>query len=177
MHDERHKIFISYYHKDQYYKDLFEKLFDDIFINKSVGLGEINNDVSTEYIKKLIQKDFISDSSVIVVLIGQKTYCRKHVDWEISAGLSKKVGGYSGLIGILLPDFPLTAEGKYQYEDIPPRMADNVKTSYAKVYSWVWVCDNQQRIKQAIDEAFHRKNNTSLTINNSREQYSYNRCE
>lgn len=36
----RHKVFISYYHEDdQKYKDNFEKLFKDIFINKSVQDG------------------------------------------------------------------------------------------------------------------------------------------
>ena len=177
MYDQRHKVFISYYHKDQYYKDEFESSFDNIFINKSVGDGEINTDVSTEYIKRLIQENYISDSSVIVILIGPKTHCRKHVDWEISAGLSKKVGGYSGLIGILLPNFPFTPEGKYHYKDIPLRLADNVKSDFAKVYSWDWVCDNEQRIGQAIDEAFQRKNDSSHNINNSREQFLYNRCE
>ena len=177
MFAERHKVFISYYHKDQYYKDIFENCFNDIFINKSVGDGEINTDVSTDYIKRLIQENYISDSSVIVVLIGRKPYCRKHVDWDISAKKKKKVGGYSGLIGILLPDFPFTPEGKYHFENIPPRLADNVRSDYAKVYSWNWVCSNQQRIRQAIDEAFQIKNDSPNKIDNSRDQFLYNRCE
>src|SRR2546426_3884279 len=50
----------------------------------------------------------------ILVLVGPKTKCRKHVDWEISAGLNKKVGGYSGLLGVLLPGFPLLPVDQYR---------------------------------------------------------------
>ncbi|MBN1234575.1 MAG: TIR domain-containing protein [Methanotrichaceae archaeon] len=30
----------------------------------------------------MIHLKYIEDSSVLVVLVGPKTYCRKHVDWE-----------------------------------------------------------------------------------------------
>lgn len=37
--DTKHQVFISYYHDDdQYYKDKFEELFGDIFINSSFPL-------------------------------------------------------------------------------------------------------------------------------------------
>jgi hypothetical protein len=102
----KHNVFISYYHKDQNYKDYFDSLFGNLFINKSIKSGDIDTDISTEYIKRLIIENYITDSSVIVVLVGPKTYGRKHVDWEISAALNKKVGGYSGLLGICLPNHP-----------------------------------------------------------------------
>jgi len=176
--DTRHKIFISYYHKDdQYDRDLFEKLFGHLFVNKSVESGGIDTDVSTEYIKHLIQHDYITDSSVVVVLVGLRTWGRKHVDWEISAALNEKVGGYSGLMGILLPEFRLTPEGKYQYDDIPARLADNVKTGYAAVYTWDSVCVNESGIKEAIEAAFRKRIDESSKIDNSRLQFVNNRCE
>ncbi|WP_444550469.1 TIR domain-containing protein [Candidatus Magnetomonas plexicatena] len=90
----RRKVFISYYHKeDERYRELFEIQFGHLFINKSVPKDEISDDNSTNYIKRLIQTDYLKDTSVVVVLVGQNTYTRKHVDWEISAGLSNKVGG------------------------------------------------------------------------------------
>lgn len=67
--DTQHKVFISYYHKDdQYYRNRFEELFGDLFISKSVEPGDIDTDVSTEYIKRLIQQNYITDTSVLVVL-------------------------------------------------------------------------------------------------------------
>jgi hypothetical protein len=77
----RHKVFVSYHHKeDRYYRNRFEILFGHLFISKSVELGDIDTDVSTEYIKRLIQQNYIEDTSVLVVLVGPKTYCRKHID-------------------------------------------------------------------------------------------------
>jgi len=174
----RHKVFISYYHKDdQYHRDSFETLFGHLFTDKSVKPGDIDSDDSDEYIKRLIQENYIEDTSVLVVLVGPKTYCRKHVDWEISAALNKKVGGYSGLLGILLPEFQLTPDGEYNYDDIPLRLADNVKAGYAKVYLWNWVCADESSIKTAVEEAFQARIDKADKIDNSREQFKYNRCE
>jgi len=123
----KHKVFVGYYHRDdQYYRDQFEKAFSHIFTSKSVKPGDIATDLSDEYIKRLIQEEYLTDASVMVVLVGPKTYCRKHVDWKISAALNKKVGGYSGLVGILLPNFPLSADNKYSYDAIPRGLTDNV---------------------------------------------------
>lgn len=178
--DTRHKVFISYYHNDDEkhkYREKFEDSFGHIFINKSVEEGDIAPDNSDGYIKRLIQQNYITDTSVLVVLISPKAYCRKHVDWEISAALSKKVGGYSGLLGILLPEFQLTADGKYRYDDIPPRLADNVKTEYAKVSTWDWVCADESRIKSAVEKAFQARINKADKIDNSRKQFEDDRCE
>ena len=173
----KHKVFISYYHyDDQYYRNEFERLFSHLFINKSVEDGDIDSDNSDEYIKKLIQKDYISDSSVVIVLVGKKTYCRKHVDWEISAGLNKKVGGHSGLIGILLPTFPLSSDQKYSYSDVPARLADNIKTDYAEMYTWDYVCQNDTRIKSAVETAFNNRVSKKDKIDNSRKQLQNNLC-
>ena len=72
-------------------------------------------DDSDEYIKRLIREDKISDSSVIVVLVGNNTKNRKHVDWEIYAGLRASINGNAGLIGIMLPSVNKTYDGKYSY--------------------------------------------------------------
>lgn len=171
----KHKLFISYYHKDdEYYRNKFEELFGDLFINKSVHSGDINTDSSTEYIKRLIRENYISDSSVIVVLIGPKTYCRKHVDWEISAGLMKKAGGYSGLLGLCLPEHPDYKKDNYTENITPPRLVDNFKSGYAKYYDWT---NRKTSIKKWIEEAFNAKKNNSDLINNSRSQIGRNRCE
>ena len=172
----RHKVFVSYYHKDdQHYRNRFEQLFGHLFVSKSVRPGDISTDVRTDYIKRLVQQDYVSDTSVVVVLVGKNTWGRKHVDWEISAGLSKKVRGYSGLLGILLPEFPLTPDGKYRYDDIPPRLADNCKTEYAKVYKWDWICEYESRIKSAVEEAFEKRVTELHKIDNSKLQFVNNR--
>lgn len=174
----RHKTFISYYHKaDQVYRDAFEKTFGHLFISKSVQMGDISTDVSTDYIKRLILEGYITDASVLVVLVGSKTWCRKHVDWEISAGLNKKVGGYSGLLGILLPTFPIQPGDRYCYDDLPARLADNAKSGYADIYTWDWITSSEQNVKTAIQKAFDARVSSASKIDNSRVQLGRNLCD
>jgi len=173
--DTRHRVFISYYHHDdEDYRNRFEELFGNLFINTSVKPGDIDTDLSTEYIKHLIQEGYITGSSVVLVLVGAKTYCRKHVDWEISAGLNKKVGGYSGLIGLCLPTHPDYSKDKYNPQIVPPRLVDNLKSGYANFYNWTKSKDN---IKKWIEQAFQNRTEKEDKIDNSREQFKYNKCE
>jgi len=170
-----HKVFISHYHKDDgQYKNRFEELFEDLFISKSVESGDINTDVSTDYIKHLIQEEYLTDTSVLVVLVGQKTYCRKHVDWEISGALDKKVGGYSGLVGLLLPTYPGYRENQYNPDTIPTRLRDNLESGYAKLYRWT---EDESTIQRWIEEAFQAREDKKDSIDNSRKQMEYNTCE
>ena len=169
----KHKVFVSYYHADdQYYKEKFEELFGDIFISKSVGDGDIYDDLSANYIKRLIQEDYLTDTSVLVVLVGKNTYKRKHVDWEISAALSKKVGGYSGMIGLCLPDHSAYGKDNYSEDDVPPRLVDNLKSGYAKLYDW---STSEKNIKARIEDAFNARIVRKDKIDNSREQFKKNR--
>ncbi len=173
----RHKTFVSYYHnQDQGYRDAFERAFGHLFISKSVQPGDISTDVSSEYIKRLILEGYITDASVLIVLVGSKTLCRKHVDWEISAGLNKKVGGYSGLLGILLPTFPLQPGDRYNYDDLPGRLADNAKTGYAEIYTWNWITSSEQNVTTAIQTAFDARVGRASKIDNSRLQLGRDLC-
>jgi hypothetical protein len=174
MMNPRRKLFISYHHKDEDYRAWFDELFNYLFINKSVCYGEIETDLSTLYIKRLIQGDYITDASVVVVLVGPKTYCRKHVDWEISAGLSRKVGGRSGLFGLCLPNHPDYLSPSYTSELIPPRLVDNLETGYAKLYDWT---ENASTIINYVARAFDRKNRLADEADNTRLQYINNRCD
>lgn len=172
----KHKVFISFYHHDdQAYRDAFVKAFGHIFISKSVGDGDIDSDTSDAYVKKLIQEDYLDDASVVVVLCGPNTLKRKHVDWETSAALNKKVGGYSGLVGILLPEFPLTSEGNYLYKDLPPRLAKNVESGFSEIYTWNWITASEERIKSAMQTAFDNRISKARLIDNSLSQFSNNR--
>lgn len=169
---QKHKVFISYYHKeDQFYRNQFETKFHHLFISKSVQPGEIKTDLSTEYIKRLIREGYISDSSVIIVLVGKKTYCRKHVDWEISAGLNKNIKGASGLMGILLPGFIPGSD------TIPFRLLDNYQSGYAQIYYWNDVTNSDDNIRSAVNKAFQSRENNLKNINNSSKQMGRNLCQ
>ena len=168
----KHKVFISFYHSDDsVYKEYIDDNLSDNIINKSVKDGEYDSENSDGYVKRLIREEKVSDSSVVVVLVGPNTWKRKHIDWEIYAGLSVKVNSNAGLVGVLLPKFPLLSNGNYLYKDLPGRLADNVKTGYADIYLWNYFISNFDRI---IENAFKNRINRRNLIDNSRLQLQKN---
>ena len=171
----KRKTFISYYHNDdQTYKNELLNLASDLIVSKSVEAGDINSDVSTEYIKQLIQKGFLSDTTVLIVLIGNKTKCRKHVDWEISGALNLKVGNnYAGLLGLKLPNHPDFGTTKATYDLMPARLADNFKSNYAVIRNHT---TNRVTLQKYIEEAFNNRTSKSSDRINSRIQLQRNTC-
>ena len=168
----KHKVFISFYHHDdQGYKDYIDKYLSSNIINKSVMDGEYETDDSDEYIKRLIREEKVSDSSVVVVLVGPNTRKRKHIDWEIYAGLRPGTNGNSGLVGVLLPEFPLSQDFKYNPNDLPARLWDNVHSGYAKLYTWDIFVDNFIGV---INEAFNNRIKLKEKVENSRLQMKRN---
>ena len=104
----KHKVFISFHHEDQTYKNQFVQMMGKDLVDKSVEDGDIDDDrLLTETIRQKIRDDFITEATVTVVLIGPCTWQRKHVDWEIGSSLrDTKKNSRCGLLGILLPDHP-----------------------------------------------------------------------
>lgn len=171
----KRKTFISYYHEDEAYKEKFEKLFDSIIVNKSVEDGDINEENSDEYVKQLIQKGYLSDTTVLAVLIGPKTRCRKHVDWEISGALNYKVGDlYAGLVGILLPEHPDFDKIRPNPNNIPKRLQANVESGYAEVHNWT---TNVNDMRKMINDAYSRRKSHEDKRENNLPQMQRNTCD
>ena len=169
---EKHKVFISFYHNDdQKYKNYIDDYLSNNIINKSVMNGEYDTDDSDEYIKRLIREEKVSDSSVIVVLVGPNTKKRKHVDWEIYAGLRDSINGCSGLVGILLPEIDIH-DNKYDIGILPDRLADNVNSKYADIYTWNYAIHN---FDQIINKAFNNRIIRKDKKDNTRIQMKHNR--
>lgn len=164
----KHKVFISFYHHDdEKYKEKLLDSWGETIIDKSVSEGEYDPDNSDEYIKRLIREDKISDSSIVVVLVGPNTKRRKHVDWEIYAGLRPSINGNAGLVGIALPEL----EFPYYYSDLPGRLSDNIQSKYAAFYEWSYAMKNFDDI---IQEAFDNRISKKHLIDNSRPQMKRN---
>ncbi|WP_424945847.1 hypothetical protein [Candidatus Spongiihabitans sp.] len=49
---DRHKVFVSFHHEDQQYKDFFVSMMGDDIVDKSVGDGDINNSNATETMRQ-----------------------------------------------------------------------------------------------------------------------------
>ena len=169
----RHKVFISFHHKDQAYKDLFAESVEDDIVDKSVEDGDIDVNLRTETIRQRIRDEFIADATVTVVLIGTCTWQRKHVDWEIGSSLrDTKHNSRCGLLGVLLPSHSDYGTGQYHPCLIPPRLADNCEGSdpYACIHNWEY---QAVAIRHWIHRAFERRKGTPPT--NARTQFKYNR--
>lgn len=172
----RRKTFISYYHRqDQDYKERFKKLFGDLVTHKSVEDGDIDSDNSDGYIKQLIQKGYLADTTVLVVLIGPNTKHRKHIDWEISGALNLKVGDkYSGILALKLPNHPNYGTGKHNYNLLPDRLSDNLRTEYAIIRDWT---EDRVKMQEYIELAFEKRNTHSDKIDNTLKQMTQNTNE
>ena len=170
---DRHKVFVSFHHDDQWYKDQFVQMMEGYIVDESIHDEDIDDDgLQTETIRRKIRDNFIADATVTVVLVGKCTWQRKHVDWEIGSSLrDTEYNPRCGLLGILLPTHPNYNTKTYSKYLVPPRLADNCgSNSYARMYAW---SDSARQVQDWIHEAFTRR--YDLNPDNRRPQFRYNR--
>ena len=175
----RHRVFVSYYHaEDQDYREHFEGLFSgfyDIMVSESVEIGDIDPNLKTETIRQKIRDEYLRDSTVTVVLIGEHTWQRKFVDWEIASSIRQTESNpRSGLLGILLPTYPKPSNPDidYYFHTIPPRLHDNIKCGFATIHRW---SDDPSTVQSWIDDAFQRRQSIEILPDNSRDSFKNNR--
>ena len=170
---DRHKVFVSFHHDDQRYKDQFVQMMGEYIVDESVHDEDIDDEnLMTETIRRTIREDYIADATVTVVLVGQCTWQRKHVDWEIGSSLRHtEKNPRCGLLGILLPTHPNFRTDTYNSHLVPPRLADNCgQNSYARMYNW---SESPSTIQKRIHNAFLRRD--KIDPDNSRPQFKRNR--
>jgi hypothetical protein len=183
---DKRKIFVSFHHADQAYRDEFDTRFGDHFISMSVDYGDIDPANTDDHIKRLVQEDHIVNSSVVVALYGAQTSNRKHVDWEIYGGLTDKVGGHKGLVVMLLPNFPVApydSNGNFNkrliYPYLHPRTAANLESGYADLYYWPGLYANYPGVVSVempniLNDAASKRDTHNHLIDNSHPQYTRN---
>lgn len=194
MNIARHRVFISYYHHDdQRYKDYLIKMqefnietmqMQSIFEDFSVHENEIDDTgLSSEQIRCIIRDEYIKDATVLILLCGENTKKRKHIDWELHAAMYDSLANRQmGIIVINLPTIkqgirasseeekPLLsdfgqwysienrAEFEVQYPYMPSRIIDNfVKGVPITVVEWSRIENHPTILKQLIDNAFNRR--------------------
>ena len=170
----RHKVFVSYHHEnDQGSRNQFERLFADVYDimdSRSVRIGAIPNGLTLDEISRRVRDDYLSDSTVTVVLIGKDTWRRKHVDWEIAATLrDTDANPRSGLLGILLPTHASHNREDYDPYTIPPRLHYNVKCGFADLYSW---SESPDDVAGWVDRAYRRR--STIIPDNSSVRFAKN---
>ena len=183
-----HKVFISHHHEnDQEFK---ENLVDfgkrhAIFVDRSVDTGDIPDDWTDERIRRVIRDQYLRDSTVTIVLVGQQTRRRKHVDWEIYSSMyDGSVNKRSGIVVINLPGisddgfhaphgdeekrllYPEVtswihveerAEYERRYPHMPDRIIDNLMKTDVKISVTPWARINVKSLEFLIEAAFRSR--------------------
>lgn len=174
------RCFISYHHADELEVKKFLDRYSnaEAFTHRALGMGmasDIVDSNDTDYVMRRIREQYMRNTSVTIVLIGQHTWKRKYVDWEINASLRNGFENpANGLLGIKIPSF---AYGIQQY---PERLNDNLNAQgiphgtpcYARCIPYP---TNSATLQIAIEEAYQRRQTQSYLINNTRARFGHNR--
>ena len=173
----RHKVFISFHEKDIKWKEDFVRMMGKRIVDRSVDTGNIDDTgLTTATVRQKIRDEYIRDATVTIVLIGPRTWQRRHVDWEVGSSIRKtKKNPRCGLLGIVLPNHPNHGRNKkLDPHLIPPRLADNwtEDDSYSLICDWPdpWA---PAKIAEWIHRAFVRRDGTPP--NNARGPFARNR--
>jgi len=142
---------VSYHHGDrrrpgdQLWADQFSTLFSAIYeVMFDRSLKDPIGSDDLEYVNRTVREDYISGSSVTVLLCGSNTWRRKCVDWEIYSSLYLR----HGLLGIVVPATPMQADGTIRVLD---RFHDNLLAGYAQWLHWT---TDPATLKSAIEAAY-----------------------
>lgn len=190
-----HNVFLSYHHhNDQSYKDSLVRMAREhgIFIDKSVNTGDVDDSLSDNRIREIIRDEYLRDSTVTIVLVGQNTKRRKHVDWEIySSMFDGKVNKKSGILVVNLPGTsdlgvaPREQEKKVVYPGIqswisvhsyaeyerwyphmPARIIDNLLKHDVKisVVPWARISASPDNVRWLVEAAFRDRANCNYDL-------------
>ena len=186
-----HRVFISYHHRNEGY--LKEELLrmnreNNIFIDCSVSTGDIDENLEPQAIRQTIRRNYLSGSTVVLLLVGRETKYRKHVDWEVYSSMYNGTNfGRSGVVVLNAPDcesnyftapfdeikktmYPqisnwISIDSREEYENryphLPPRIIDNLLKANSKVSvsNWSSVAGNPERLRLLIDCAHNARSN------------------
>ena len=200
-----HKVFISYHHEnDQYYK---ERLVDmgerwGLFVDRSVHPGDIPKHWDAQKIRQKIRDKFLRDSTVTILLCGEKTRYRKHIDWELASsmidgGKNKKSGilvitlpsivccghvAHAGEMQAIYPEcthcIPLDSRSDYdaRYPDLPKRIIDSIVNTKAQisVCSWNRIARYPSMLKWLINAAFKSRKTNEYDLSEPRRKHDRN---
>ena len=166
----RRKVFICYHKVDSQEVNQFLRVFSGAygtFLARGIGAGmagDIINSTNTEYVMSRIRELYLGDSTVTIVMIGNCTWSRKYVDWELQASLrSGLTVTPNGVLGVKLPSY---TSGQY-----PERLNANL-LSDARVIDWPRSAED---LRLDIEDAYSARTSRVNLINNPRERFEYDR--
>lgn len=205
MRGRMHKVFISYHHKnDQWAKEALTTANDRLrlFYDCSVDLGDIDDVLPSQSVRRIIRDEYLRDSTVTILLVGTETYKRKHVDWELYSSMyDGAVNKKSGIVVVQLPSVNpknvLAANGREEqnfypgmkwspcvgnrdefensYPFLPDRIIDNLGKTDCKISitNWDVIWPNLYNLTKLIDWAYDNRLSNQYDL--SRPMMEYNK--
>lgn len=192
-----HKVFISYHHgNDQQYKEALLEMNrgHQIFIDRSVNTGDISEELSDESIRAKIRDEYLRDSTVTILLVGQETKYRKHIDWEIYSSMidgtvNRKSGvlvvslptiycdsfyaGHVGEAAVVYPEYTgawrhdiTRAEFEEMYPYLPDRIIDNLLVGNANisVVPWNKIFNQPEKLRFLVDATYSDRSHAEYDL-------------
>jgi hypothetical protein len=139
---------------------------EDTFIYRAITMAEdVINSEDPDYVMSQIRKNHLSDSTVTMVLVGQCTWARKFVDWEIQASLRLPANGKpNGLLAVML-------DGSKSAAALPNRLKLNVDSGYATFWAYP---SSGASLATWIEDAYQARTLRARLIVNPRDRRKYN---
>jgi hypothetical protein len=163
----RHKCFVSYHAGDADEVTAFIDRFGHLFLPKVIGVSDsdpfVNSD-DTDYVMDQVRENYLTDSTVTIVLVGRCTWARKYVDWEVYSSLRNDKN--NRLNGVLAIELPSRGTGS-----LPARVDDNVirdghnDIGYAR---WHVYPTSSETLRSLIEDAYVARTSRAHLIDNSR---------
>ena len=155
----KRKVFISYHHKDQNWVNSFSTTFGKSYgLFTDCSLDEAIDSNNLHYVNRTIREEYITGTSITIVLCGADTWRRKCVDWEIYSTLDKD----HALLGIVLPHNSVYQNGQH-VSLVPNRLFQNIQSGYAH---WIHWSTDALALSNAITTAINNSNTNKSKKNN-----------
>lgn len=167
----RHKCFVSYHAADVDEVAEFLDTFGAEFIAKTIGVtgdDDFIDSNDTGYVIDRIRTKYLGDSTVTIVLVGNCTWARRYVDWEVYSSLrASKHSSVNGLLAIELPSARAAGGGP-----LPERVGDNVQRDAAGNdlgYARYWAYPSSAaQLRGWIEDAYNARSSRAHLIDNTR---------
>lgn len=150
----RHRCFLAHHAEDAEEILGFVEEFKDVIIPRSIGVqGDafIDSD-DDDYVMSQIRQKYLGETTVTIVLLGQCTWARKYIDWEIYSSLRQSSSSTrNGLMSVRL------ASG--QGARFPTRLETNLNGDDGYARAWKYPTSGavlRSHVQDAFDARISR---------------------
>jgi hypothetical protein len=163
---KRHTCFLSYHIDDAEAVVDFLASFGSVIIPRVLGVTDEDLLVDNErpdYTMRRIREEYLTDSTVTIVIGGQCTWARKYVDWEIASSLRDDANNARSGLLVYAPKGEKTMK-------LPARVQDNwVSNNPVKSYVEHWMYPvTENEVRGHVELAFQARTNKASLVDNTR---------